>query len=189
VALAAAGYLGWQRYGGGDAKVVVQGGVEKVLANVDGGKAEYQVLESGEETYMLFGAAASGDFDSHGWMAAIPIKMAARLKARYPDFTRCDSPGAAEAQNRVENIKIIAAKREHRAVMRRIVSEFDSRISSGGERLCVTVQGTWLALEASEKGGERLTLEQLRQFIPAQALKGQYVMPASFQLRDCKDLI
>jgi len=187
--LVAAGYFGWQKFGGGYAKVIERGGAKVLVASLDGGEAEFQLGTEGEETYMVFGAGAGGDFSSDGWIAGIPVKVAARLKQRYPDFTRCDSAGAKEAESRIEDIKVVAGKSAHRSALKKIASEFTSRIEANGERLCVTVRGTWLALLSSEKGGERLTYEQMKKIFPAQALQGAHVLPSGFELRDCKELI
>lgn len=174
---------------GGKVEIVDRGGGKALIATVDDGKADFAVGEAAVETYMMFGGDAAGDSASHGSVSGVPLKTAARIMKRYPDFHLCDSPGAAEGKNASEDVKIIAAPGEVRSRLKTLVAEHESRIAAKGERLCAILKGNWLTLNHLEKGGNTITAEQIAAMVPGGATKQYYFHALAVDMRDCKDLM
>ena len=99
-------------------------------------------------TVMLFG----GDYIPHRnaispvFLAGLGIEHARSLYARYPDFYRCNSPGAAMAKPLVTDINMIPATSEPLRTVATAVEDFHDNLRSGGDRVCVNLRGHIMAL-------------------------------------------
>jgi len=105
-----------------------------------------------EETYMVFGGA---EIEHRNAVANVPLaglslRDAKPLYRRYPDFTRCTSPGANIAKERVVQLDMVPANAETLELLSSSLAEFDDNIRSGGDRVCVRLSGSKLTLESVE---------------------------------------
>ncbi len=165
-------------------------GPDQVLvAGVDDGfKVTFTVNGPAKETYMVFGGSAGGSSFSHASFSGIELAAIRRIARRYPDFHRCDSPGAPEAKRMAEDVQVVA-DRATLATLSAAVKDAAARERAGGERLCATIEGQWLTLEQMEKGELRVTGEQYSRMIPGHATKQYFLHLQSLDARDCRESI
>ena len=126
----------------------------------------FALRETFSETYMLFGGdkvtheAAFNNF----WLAAISMEDARPIYDKYPDFYRCASPGAARAKKAVKMMNIIATDSDVLEALKEAVSEFNSRIGKGGDRVAVRLEGVKLEMTAAMvRGADQDMLDRLPQ--------------------------
>ena len=88
--------------------------VEGDSVTVDAGDYDvrFEPVREYQKTYMLFGGGYSKDKSSISPITLFGLGMvdAKNIYARYPDFHRCDSPGAAIAQPKVKWLNLIPAE-------------------------------------------------------------------------------
>ena len=159
-----------------------------LVAGVEGSKVTFTVNGPAKETYMVFGGSAGGSSFSHASFSGIELAAIRRIARRYPDFHRCNSPGAPEAKRMAEDVQVVA-DRATLATLSVAVKAAAARERAGGERLCATIEGQWLTLEQMEKGELRVTGEQYKRMIPGNATKQYFLHLQSLDARDCKGSI
>lgn len=189
VVIVAAGYFVYSRYYQGevtvqDGAVSKEGAIISVAAG--GEKRNYTAGQRFEATYMLFGADQVKE--AEGFLSGIPLDRARRLYKKYPDFHRCDSAGAKEAQAMDESILVIPSETRLRNQLNSVAVEFDKRIREKGERLCVKMGGLAMTLESIEKGGTVMTSEEIKSNLPPNAIT-DYVLLEQLESMDCKPLL
>lgn len=192
VIVAGGAYYYYHFHGGGRVspyQIVQRGSEQALIATIGDAKVDFTIGRPFEETFMLFGASGEGDDGSDAWLSGIPLGIASSLLRRYPDFHRCDSPGAKEAQASVVDILIVTDKRDVRKLLRTIAVEFDKRIRNKGERLCAKLSGSAIVLNSLEKGGEVLTAEQFASMILAGAIEQHRVFIERVEMMDCRNVL
>jgi len=140
------------------------------------------------ETYMLFGGSDAERKNSvaNVVLAGLAIRHASHLSQRYPKFHMCSSPGAAQAQQLVENMALVAADGRARSTLRKALARHDRAIAKGGERVCLSISGEQISLRSAKHrdGGFDLT-EQMKQGY--RQTDFYYVSGASIE--DCEPLL
>ena len=186
--LLAAAYYGARHFGlvghGGDLEVTTS----TVRADIDGVKVTYSVNGPAAETYMVMSADTRATSIAQGMFLGLEATAIRSIARRYPDYHRCDSPGAPEAQRLAEHVNVVG-DRKVMGLLHRAGLEAESRERGKGERLCAAVKGQWLTFEEAEKGETKLTGEQYRAMTPAHAFKQYFLHLQSLETRDCKDFI
>ena len=127
-------------------------------ANLD---ARFSTAGSFRETYMLFGGAQIDHQDavSKITLAGLPGDDVRRIAARYPDFYMCKSEGAPLAQRKVVQLDLIPVDGRTMRTLESALDEFNDQIGSGGDRVCVRLNGNALDLESVQvrDAGESVT--------------------------------
>ena len=151
--LAVAGlvWLGIQMVGGPEGPDLTIGADEVLLATGDL-DVRFTKGKPFDGTYMVFGG---GKLDHRNALAnvslaGLSVRHAKSIHARYPDFHRCASPGAALAKDKVVSLDIVPADGETLGELRSTLEEFDDSINNGGDRVCVELHGTRLKLASVE---------------------------------------
>ena len=135
----------------------------------------FKLLETFSETYMLFGGdpvTHKGAFNNF-WLAGISMEDARPIYAKYPDFYRCASPGAARAKKALKTMNIITADSYVLAALNEAVAELNNRIGRGGDRVAVRLEGVTLEMTAAivRQAGEDI-MDQL----PKQARRNYFLV-------------
>ena len=114
-----------------------------------------------EGTYMVFGG---GSLDHRNaianiTLAGLSLHDAKPIHARYPDFHRCASPGAALAKDKVISLDIVPADGVMLELLQSTLDDFNDSINNDGDRVCVELHGTRLKLVSAEvrEVGENVT--------------------------------
>jgi len=100
------------------------------------------------DIYMVFGASDHSRVDNIDTISisGIELEDAMSIYERYPDFHKCKSPGAAVAQSKLLDIRIIPANPEVLDTLNNAVSQYERNLKNDGDRIFV------------ELGGERVIL-------------------------------
>jgi hypothetical protein len=187
--LAACAYGAYRHYTRpADLRVVESAGERSVVTRIDAATLTYSINGPADEIYMVFQGDAGKTSFAHASFHAIEAATIRRIKRRYPDYHRCNSPGAPEAKRAAEHINVVGDKAVLQA-LGRAVAEAGVREASAGERLCVAVTGSWLTFEQLEKDGIVITGAQYASMIPAFATKQYFLHLVTLQPRDCRDAI
>jgi hypothetical protein len=117
------------------------------------------------ETYIIFGGSQAGfGFVCDAGIAGIELQGAAWLARQYPDFYRCNSPGAAQAKDMMKDLRLLAADQKVRRALRKAIRHHETAIASSGDRVCVALSGERLDLnEAWLRHNEKDITDELRQ--------------------------
>ena len=133
------------------------------------------------ETYMLFGglhldhpnAVSSVSF------AGLDVGDVQRIAARYPDFYMCKSQGAPLAQRSIVELDLVPADGGTLETLKSALDEFSDNLSSGGDRVCVSLDGKRLNLESVKvrEAGESVTRHYA---------KNHFYLVTSAEIVDCR---
>jgi hypothetical protein len=123
--------------------------------------SEYAPGRNVRETYMVFGANAEPTNLASAWFAGLPLARARDIHRRYPDFHRCASPGAHEAQDAIVSLRLIASAAGTDAKFALAAADHERRFAAKENRLCVKVAGRLLALEAIAVGDTRVPAAEI----------------------------
>jgi hypothetical protein len=145
-------------------------------------------LGSFSEAYMVFGGNNEQPRNSlsHATLAALAMRHAELIHQTYPDFHRCNSPGAAQAKRWIETLNLVATTRAVERVLVDAVDVHAERVREGGERTCVSLAGAPLSLESvrMKRDGHDLTQDVGR------AIRGaDFYLAERAELVDCKTLL
>lgn len=113
-------------------------------------KMDVHFKRAGEfsDTYMVFG----GGYFTHPDMiqkitiCGIPLDKAISIYEKYPDFDRCESPGAAVAQDALLDLNIITVDSEVLKILRDALSQHEHNIRKGGDRIFIKLEGESLVM-------------------------------------------
>ena len=146
--------------------------------------AKFSVSREFRETYMLFGGEYFKDkkLINPIWLAGLGIVDAKDIYARYPDFHRCNSPGASLAKPKVENLNLIPASEEVLDELRESIEESEDNFAAKGDRVCVSLIGKTLDIESAIVPENNI---DIKDHLPAQAF---YLINSS-QRVNCKNLL
>ena len=128
--------------------------IEGDSVTVDAGDYDlkFEALREYQKTYMLFGGSYSKDKSSINpiTLFGLGIVDAKNIYARYPDFHRCESPGAALAQPKVKSLKLIPADKQALYELRKSIKEFEDNLGQDGDRVCVSLVGKTLRMKSKD---------------------------------------
>jgi len=128
--------------------------VEGDSVTVDAGDydVKFEASREYQKTYMLFGGGYSKDKSSINpiTLFGLGIVDAKNIYARYPDFHRCDSPGAALAQPKVKWLNLIPADKQALNELRESIKKFEDNLSQDGDRVCVSLVGKTLLMKSAK---------------------------------------
>jgi hypothetical protein len=176
--------------GSGSRIEVAADGSELKLETQAGGTATFAIGEGFEDTYLVWGAheGCSDSRGSCGSLTVLPLGIATSLARRYPDFTRCASPGAAEGKANTYTLQLLVPDSKTQRAIGEIATDHERRVRESGERLCVTVRGSYVDFVQVELGGTTLTAAQVPK-PPAGALQQYFVWPKSVEAHECPPLV
>ena len=128
--------------------------VEGDSVTVDAGDYDvrFEALREYQKTYMLFGGGYSKDKSSINpiTLFGLGIVDAKNIYARYPDFHRCASPGAALAQPKVKWLNLIPADKQALYELRKSIKEFEDNLGQNGDRVCLSLVGKTLLMKSAK---------------------------------------
>ncbi len=127
--------------------------IEGDSVTVDAGyDVKFEALREYQRTYMLFGGSYSKDKSSMNPISlfGLGIVDAKNISARYPDFHRCDSPGAALAQPKVKRLNLIPADKQTLYELRKSLKEYKDNLGQDGDRVCVSLVGKTLLMKSKD---------------------------------------
>ncbi len=128
--------------------------IEGDSVTVDAGDYDvnFEASREYQKTYMLFGGGYSKDKSSINpiTLFGLGIVDAKEIYARYPDFHRCDSPGAAFAQPKVKWLNLIPADEQALTELRESIKEFEDNLGQDGARVCVSLVGKTLLMKSAK---------------------------------------
>jgi len=135
----------------------------------------FKLVEPFSETFMLFGGdpvTHKGAFNNF-WLAGISMEDAPPIYAKYPDFYRCASPGAARAKKALKTMNIVTADSYVLAALNEAVAELNNRIGRGGDRVAVRLEGVTLEMTAAVV---RQADEDIMDQLPKQARSNYFLV-------------
>lgn len=172
--IAGAGY--WYQNVYSAPKILVAG---NTLEYRRGGKvASYDIQRAFSESYMVFGALGSADDLKQAWFAGIPIEKARNLSARFPDFVKCHSKGAAEAKASVVSLDLLTEDQLVRKDFEAAAKEFDRRMHEKENRLCLRLKGRLLNFDGLQVGEQQVNFTDSRSSV-------QRLLVDRFEAVDC----
>ncbi len=128
--------------------------VEGDSVTVDAGDYDlnFEALREYQKTYMLFGGSYSKDKSSINpiTLFGLGIVDAKNIYARYPDFHRCESPGAALAQPKVKWLNLIPADKQALYELRKSLKNHKDNLGQDGDRVCVSLVGKTLRMKSKD---------------------------------------
>jgi hypothetical protein len=158
---------------------------------VDTGQLEARFARDGSRTdsYMIFGGGKMSHLRnsfSDVTYAALDTDRAARIYRRYPDFDRCSSAGASEAQGQVETLNVLAADPSVARELAAVLDHHEKSLRNGGERTCVMIRGSNVALTSvrAKEPGVDITGDIAPQFRGTRFLFADYA-----EITDCRPLL
>ena len=161
---------------------------QTVWRDVDQIRARFLRTSRLDGEWMIFGGDPGGRKNSlvHATVAGLDVRSARGIASQYPDFHLCKSPGAARAQNLTEAFSYVAANRSARNAMREALRLHGERVAAGGERTCLRVRGSELALQEIRlaDGNRDLSGEMLPAF-----RKTRFVLAEHAEVTDCRALL
>jgi hypothetical protein len=80
----------------------------------------------------------------------LDVQSAADYQRSYPDFHLYRSESVNRLSGVAMSLQLVAANRETYGVLRGLFDDHESRMSNGGERLCLNVSGEALSLASAE---------------------------------------
>ena len=157
-------------------------GGEEVLVSIDGMDYHFQRAGHFSETYMVFGGGDSTRTVDEISIFGIGLEKARAIHAKYPDFYKCKSPGAAEAQRAVLHLQIIPTNSEVSQLLKDAVKQHERNLGNDGDRIFVRLEGNVLKLSSAiiaEVNGD--VTDQL----PSQ-MRGDYYLVDSVEVIEAK---
>ena len=128
--------------------------IEGDSVTVDAGDydVKFEALREYQKTYMLFGGSYSKDKSSINpiTLFGLGIVDAKNIYARYPDFHRCESPGAALAQPKVKWLNLIPADKQALYELRKSLKDHEDNLGQDGDRVCVSLVGKTLRMKSKD---------------------------------------
>ena len=184
--LAGAVYLLIEEMGLGSSNVRVEN--DQVVVDADQIEGRFQRAGDFSETFMIFGGV-SGQLKNSLFdvgLAALDVRDARSIKASYPDFHMCHSPGAPKAQRLIQELNLLGADRGARKTLLKAIDLHQERVGGGGERTCLSVSGQRLTL-ASVRLKEQ-DIDITGDIVPK--MKGQkFYLAETAEIQDCSTLL
>jgi hypothetical protein len=183
--LAGAGYLMWNHLGASGPAAQVDD--QHVALETADFNVRFFRLEPFSDSFMIFGGsdAQPRNMMSHVTLSGLPVRHARSIAQSYPDFHRCKSPGARQAQQLTKTMNFVAADRQIQKTLSEALKLFNDRLTPDGERTCVTVSGERLKLATVhlKQNGMDVTSDV------APAFKMEAYLASDAEVADCKTLL
>lgn len=158
---------------------------------VDTGQLEIRFARNGSysTSYMIFGGGKMAHLQnsfSDVTYAGLEAGRAARIYRRHPDFDRCSSAGAAEAQGQVETLNVLSADPSVSRRLMEVLDVHEKSLRNGGRRTCVTIRGSdvTIANVRAKEPGVDITGDVSPQFRGSRFLVADYA-----EIVDCRPLL
>jgi len=121
---------------------------KEVIVSAGDIEARFTRVGSFSTTLMLFGGTYTKDKNavSPVIIAGLDANSAKRIYASYPDFYMCKSRGAKKAMKRIKTLSMIATDSKTLQVVTSALDEFKTNLTTGGDRICIKLQGDKLKL-------------------------------------------
>ena len=125
---------------------------DSVIVDAGDYDVEFETLREYQATYMLFGGEYSRDETSINPITLFGLGSvdARNIFARYPDFHRCNSPGAQLAQPKVKWLNVIPADKQVLNELKESIEEYEDNLGSDGDRVCVSLVGKTLRMRSAK---------------------------------------
>ncbi len=151
-------------------------------------RVRFTKLGSFSDSFMVFGGNADRVTNSttDATMATLAMRHAELIHLTYPDFHRCASPGAAQAQRLTETSHFIGVGRSAKRTLAKAVKLHGERVRGNGERTCLSVSGAQLVFDsiALKHDGRDMTSELGRTFET-----GTYYLAERVEIPSCEALL
>jgi len=160
----------------------------QVTVRTDDFEARFARLGPISDSYMIFGGTNKQPKNSvmHASVTTLAMRHAELIHQSYPDFHKCSSPGAAQAKRWIDQMNFIGANRSARKGLIEVVDLHDRSLRSGGERVCLKVSGSELALESLHLRADGSDVT--RQFEPAFG-RMKFYLAEEVELPDCRSYL
>jgi len=163
----------------------------RVVLETDQLEVRFVILDRLSDSFMVFGGEARQRRNgmSHATMAALPMRHARVIHARYPDFHMCRSPGAARAKDFTASMSFVAMDGAARDALAETVRLHGERVRGGGERTCVSIDGAGLSLESVRVRGGREDGRDMTGELPPLLKQIDFYLAEQVELADCSALL
>jgi hypothetical protein len=100
------------------------------------------------DTYMVFGGGDLSRTDTINKISISGISMEDVISIHriYPDFHKCNSPGAALAKKALLHLNIIPVDSKVLKKLKGVLSQHEKNLHNGGDRICVKLEGEILEM-------------------------------------------
>ena len=124
-------------------------------------KAKFLAFMEFQKTYMIFGGGyyQNKNLINPIVLSGLGMVDAKRIYARYPDFHRCASPGAPQAQLRVKQLNLIPANQQVLDELRASLEESEDQLGNDGDRVCVSLMGKTLDMRSAMVPGHTIDIK------------------------------
>jgi hypothetical protein len=124
---------------------------DEVVVATDQLDVHFSRGEPFSETYMIFGGMHTNHKNAINeiTISALSMEDAVPIYAKYPDFDKCASPGAARAKKAIYQMNIVSSDSGVLKVLKKALSEHTRSLKRGGDRVCVRLEGAWLEMMAA----------------------------------------
>lgn len=162
----------------------------EVVLNADQLEARFSMVGTLDESYMLFGGDTQQRPNSitHATLAGLATHQARFIAERYPDFHRCSSPGAKQAQAFTQPMSFVAADRAALDTLSEALALFEERLREDGDRTCIHVKGAPLSLDSVRVDTEGVSEDISHEVLPKFA-GVNFVLAETVEIEDCRTLL
>lgn len=162
--------------------------------------ADELVIESGDievrferrgafdSEHMVFGGLNTEPRNtlSNATLSVLDMNYARSLSQSYPDFHRCSSRGASQAQRQMHEVHVIGVDGRTREALHDVVDLHMKRVRESGDRTCVTLTGERLVLTS-------VKLLETGRDVSSQTLSslrgGEFLLAKTVETPDCESLL
>ncbi len=186
VLLALAGYWAFTQYGGGTRGLRIEG--RDVHLSTDDLDVQFSEQLDYDDALMIFGGDNSQPRNSitHVTIAALPIEQARLIHRDHPDFHRCSSPGARQAQRSIETFSLLGSSSRARRALVKAVDRHEEQLRSGGDRTCLRVHGARLQVASARV---RETGQELGPKLARSLRHTQLLLASDASIVDCESAL
>jgi hypothetical protein len=130
------------------------------------------------KTYMIFGGhCITQEYAiSKVALSTLSMEVARPIYWRYPDFTRCASPGAFHAKKAIRQMNIVPADSHVLAVLKEALAEHARNLESGSDNVCLKMEGAELEMTAAIIPRENM---DIMDDLPPQARRDYYLVQSA----------
>jgi hypothetical protein len=141
-------------------------------------------LESFHDTFMLFGGGFINDKNAISpiTLSTLQIDQARDIWRQYPDFNKCKSAGAPLAKQMIQGMSFIPTDSNVLAVMKRGLDDSFANVKKGADRVCMTIEGSYLQLEDVQIPEHNLNLTE-------KFTNMNFFLGAGAEIVECKTLL
>ena len=134
---------------------------DAVTVDVGDYEAKFSVSGGFQTTYMLFGGRYFKNKKLIGpvSLSGLVIVDAKNIYARYPDFHRCNSPGASLAKPKVEHLNLIPADEQVLDELKLTIQEYKDNLRNHMDRVCVSLIGKTLDMQSAKVPGMNIDIK------------------------------